>query len=485
MNYASHFKRNFSPYTGKHIYQKQSPNLFGPGVLFEWRTIEQPLTASKINRAIEGTVTLGYFLSVCADCFCLDIDDHTGKGGGYLLSIYENICRKVGIPSLLCKTPHGMHAFYFLSHPVPEPLLIGQVRRLLRDVPVEVKPTNAIGLRIPTEKGLLDPLTLKPLNKLFDEAVNAAMVYHPAEVFGMGIMPHAIIEGLKERQSKAVKVRTWRKIGKVEEEYGKYGIQAGETNTALCELVPVYRSAGFTPEETAAEFIALLAQEYDGELRKYRRLLQRIQSFYKNEPESRFNALPQKYEGGLFTEVIAEAIAALVIGPTETRQQKSALTMRRRTAQKAVTVIESWRLYLDDVITSKQSLEMWNYLYPYFTKNTSEGFYPISRNIFKKKMHEHYESWLLPFLLEIGYLERSPYPYSSVYGICYYYRINGEKFFTDTPKPESKPKRISKAQARAEQIRAYKQEHPKMSNVAIAKILGVNEITVRRALKGC
>ncbi|GHU23449.1 hypothetical protein FACS1894172_08280 [Spirochaetia bacterium] len=75
------------------------------------------------------------------------------------------------------------------------------------------------------------------------------------------------------------------------------------------------------------------------------------------------------------------------------------------------------------------------------------------------------------------------YEYSRLYGICYYYRINGEKFFTDTPKPESKPKRISKAQARAEQIRAYKREHPKMSNRAIARILEIDEKTVRIALK--
>ncbi|GHU23452.1 hypothetical protein FACS1894172_08290 [Spirochaetia bacterium] len=75
------------------------------------------------------------------------------------------------------------------------------------------------------------------------------------------------------------------------------------------------------------------------------------------------------------------------------------------------------------------------------------------------------------------------YKYSRLYGICYYYRINGEKFFTDTPKPESKPKRISKVQVRAEQIRAYKQEHPKMSNRAIARVLDIPETTVRRLLK--
>ena len=109
-----------------------------------------------------------------------------------------------------------------------------------------------------------------------------------------------------------------------------------------------------------------------------------------------------------------------------------------------------------------------------------EGYYPLSSNVLKKA-HGHYEWDVLPFLLEVGYLERSPYKYSSVYGICYYYKINGERFITDAPQP--KPKRISKAQARADQIRAYKQEHPNMSNRAVVRALGIPETTVRRLLK--
>lgn len=482
MNNAPLFKQIFSPYCEKHIYQKQTPSLFGDAAFLEWQTAEQPLTDSKINRAIASKLIIGYFMSVCTRCFSLDIDDHTGKGEGYLLSIYQNICKKLTTPSLICKTPHGLHAFYFLSHPVPEILLIAQARRALQNVPVEVKPTNAVGLRIPAEKDLLDPCTFNPLNRLFEDAVNAASVYHPIELFGAGIMPDAVVESLKERQSKAVKIRTWKSIACAEEEYGKYGIQSGTTNAVLCELIPIYRSAGLTAQEAAAEFAALLAPDYDGELRRNpRRLQQRVNAFYKNPPETRFNTLPKQAEVGLFTEIIAETIAALLTGPAETRQQKSALTQRRRTVKKAVALIESWKLYLDSVISSKQFLEMWNYLYPYFKKNTKEGYYPLSSNILKK-VHENYERWILPFLLEVGYLERSPYKYSSVYGICYYYKINGERFITDTPRPQPKPKRISKAQARADQIRAYKREHPKATVRAIAEAFHISKSVVGRYL---
>jgi predicted HTH transcriptional regulator len=43
--------------------------------------------------------------------------------------------------------------------------------------------------------------------------------------------------------------------------------------------------------------------------------------------------------------------------------------------------------------------------------------------------------------------------------------------------------RQTKAASRAAEIRAYKQEHPELSNRAIAKVLGCGRKTVDRALK--
>jgi hypothetical protein len=81
---------------------------------------------------------------------------------------------------------------------------------------------------------------------------------------------------------------------------------------------------------------------------------------------------------------------------------------------------------------------MWNYLYPYFMKNTGEGVLPPFTEYLETSAPALY---LLPFLVEIGYLVRSPYRYSSVYGICYYYEINSVKFMSWQPKyePPAKP----------------------------------------------
>jgi hypothetical protein len=180
------------------------------------------------------------------------------------------------------------------------------------------------------------------------------------------------------------------------------------TNEALCELIPVYRSLGLSAQEAAAEFAALLVPRYEGELTDMRRLLQRVTSFYRHEPETRFNAIPQTAQVELFTGQLAETIAALLNGPIGTVQQRGALTKKRATVRRTVIGIEQWRIHMDAVKASKQVMENWDYLYPYFRKNTGEGYYPLSRN-FLKKYHSRYSEYLLPFLEEIGYLKHSGY----------------------------------------------------------------------------
>jgi hypothetical protein len=342
-----------------------------------------------INRTIAGQALYGFFLAFCARSFGIDIDGHQNKGWPCLASACNTACTRFQArASLSVKTPRGLHAFFLLEHPVPELLLIPRVREAAEGVPVEVKPASQTGLRIPAEKHFLDPETLRPLGRTFAEIIANARKYHPAELFqGEGLGRKFFAEALKERRAKALADKARERICRVEAEYA--GIQPGATNEALCELIPVYRSAGLTPEMAAAEFAALLAPRYAGELRDHRRLLQRARSFYKKAPETRFTVIPRDIPAELFTEQIARAIAALYAGPAETSYQRGALTKKRDTIRKAVIRIEGRRAYIDGVKGNRRFLEMWNYLYPYFTKNTGEGYYPLSRNILKQ-VRQHY-----------------------------------------------------------------------------------------------
>jgi hypothetical protein len=75
-------------------------------------------------------------------------------------------------------------------------------------------------------------------------------------------------------------------------------------------------------------------------------------------------------------------------GPTATSYQRGALTKKKRTIRNAVMQIELWRLYIDNVKRDKRFLAMWDYLYPFFKKNTGEGYYPLSRNICRCRVSE-------------------------------------------------------------------------------------------------
>lgn len=411
-------------YRKKYIYQE--PDLFSG-----WRTAERYLTDRKIEDGIFNRAILGIFLSLFPTAFCIDIDDHSGKGEGYLLSVYESVVSRmalrvaVNFPSILCKTPHGLHAYYFLEYPVHVDALIPEVRDLVKNLPVEVKPTHTIGARVPRAGSFLDPMTLEPISGDFKDVIFSAVKYHPAELFTDQIEPGALRRALKERRIVVLGIREGRTLAKFEAQC----IGTGRTNQFLCDLIPMYRAAGLSPEEAALRYSALLDESYAGELREFPRLLRRVKSFYKNCPANRFNTLPESKQPDFFTEIIADRIAGTVEGPTETKYQKQGLTQKKNTIKKAVMYLESWKSFIDEVKKDRVEAEFWNYLYPFFKKNTSEGFYPIPSNLFLK-IHARYDLWLLPHLKETGYLERAPYGYSNAPDktSCYHWKINGGSF---------------------------------------------------------
>lgn len=417
MNHNKAFTENFKPYRSRYIYQKQENDLFSvPG----WHTADNYLTDNMVENALTGLAVYGYFLNSCPICFGIDIDDHTGRGDGFLLSVLDSVTKRFNNldPSVLCRSPHGLHAYYFLTYPVPFPVLEERLKTTLAGIPVEIKPTTRTGIRFPRIGKFIHSRTLLPITTDFDRMLDDAERYHPAELF-TEINPAEIRETLRERKGKTLRLRELQKIAKIEA--GFPCIYDGNTNDALCSLIPVYRSAGLTAEESATRFYANLAPVYAGELRSFERLLRRIQSFYKNQPET-FKRTESK-QIDFYSLLLADTIALKVTGATETGYQIRALGQKRNTVRKAVLRLENWKNYIDGVKENRQMVEYWNYLYPYFKKNTSEGFYPIPQGIFLQ-IHTHYEWWLLPFLLDVGYLEKSPYGYSAGNGTCLHYRIN-------------------------------------------------------------
>lgn len=435
------FKTAFNPYIKRCLVENTSQGLFSG----QWFDQGGPLTDERIRSAILGRLAVAYYSTTSPRSFGIDIDDHSGKGYGYLAEIYgRTVARFKCSPSVVAASPHGIHVWYFLEMPVPGQILEIGVKNAVQGLPVEIRPTAALALRIPREAALLDPDTLLPLNRDFEAVIQAAedeRTYHPAELFGSELTPETVRLSLKERKKRYGALRHSTAIKRAQE---NYLFLPGCTNEALNKLIPLYRAAGMAPEDAALQVAALLPPVYAGELRSFSRLLQRIKAYYKGAPDPKpYN--PQKQ---LFTSTIAENIAQLwkpytqnIDLDTKRLDDAHIRTYSRgstpgnavyRNSQKRTSIkrlaagILEWRDFVVSLYDDALERAKCNYLYPYFVKNIRAGFVPIPQSVLKRidpNYHRHFM-----FLLEIGFLERAPFKYVPGAGISYYYRVNVERF---------------------------------------------------------
>ena len=434
MSKSSTFKTAFTPHYKRCLIENSGQGLFSG----QWYNQGGSLTDDRITAAILGKFAVAYYASTSPRSFGIDIDDHSGRGEGYLAEIYgKTIARFNGAPSIVAASPHGLHVWYFLEFPIPCQILETFVKNAVQGIPVEIRPTASLALRIPREASLLDPGTLLPINRDFETVIEAAAadrVFHPAELFGSEIMPQAVRLSLRERQKRFGALRHSTAIKKAQEEYL---FLPGCTNDALNHLVPLYRAAGMDPEDTALQIAALLPPVYAGELRSYSRLLQRVKSYYRGAPDPKPHVLQQH----LFTSPIADTIASkwepiqerlddahirtssrgMAPGNIEYRNSQVRASIRR-----LVCGILEWREFAVSLYDDNIERTKCNYLYPYFSKNIKEGYIPVPQSVLRRidqNYNRHFD-----FLLSTGFLERAPYKYVPGAGICHYYRINTERF---------------------------------------------------------
>lgn len=418
------FRKAFSPYGQRYSVRGDDSSLF-PG---EWKTVDAPLTDATIERAILGRIVAGYVLTTCPRAVGLDIDDHRGQGAGYVLDVLGQVRERLGgaAPSVLARSPRGLHPFFFLSVPTPWQYLEAALRERLHGIPVEIRPTPWTSLRIPDAASFLDPATLAPDARAYDDVIDTAERVHPAELFNADILPASIRSTLRERRERFGRLRSVDNLARIEREYAP--ILPGTTNEALCKLIPCYRGAGMNPEQAAAYFIRLLAPNYSGELRSWPRLLRRVESLYRNAPDG-YEA-PRAVQLDLFTSAASERVSEL--WTPEAGQGRGAyhVGLRRASIQGLTAAVVNWRGYIDAVKASPAAVASYEYVYPYFRKNTREGYYPLPRSVLKRA-DWNYDRFM-PFLEAVGFLEPAPYPYVPGAGICRYYRINPERFVINT-----------------------------------------------------
>jgi len=409
MSSAEVFVKMFNPFRSRYAYQGHSPLLDEPW----WSTQNQYLKTPMIENAILGQLVIGFFLTTTTTVLGVDIDDHQRRGDGYLLAVYERVVRALrSYPSIAVKSPRGFHAFWILSERLPWIVLNDVARERLKGIPIEIKPTPEQALRIPAESHLIDPENMQLLNIPFEAVAPAMRLHHPSEMFSTDYVPDAVRESLQKKRSNLRLVHAIPRLEQVEK--GALPFQNGGTNEAFLQLCCAYRCAGLDTDQAFYRFILCLAQSpgYTGDLRNQRRLLRRIESEYRSNPYQP-KAAPIQYD--LFDVSFAEDLAAR--SPFSVQRQKP--------IELFILRILRWKHLHDEILKDNGQTAFWDYLYPFYRKNRSEGYYPLAAK-FLRTANKRYEQ-LLPWLIDVKFIEPAPYRYSPKVGICKYYRISEDE----------------------------------------------------------
>lgn len=273
------FIENVRPFQGRFVAQTGRVDMFGHA---EWVTVEKRLHAKAIGNAIYGKVNLGWLSAFSAYALCFDIDAHDIDAEAYALTPtlhgrYIEAVRIVGhAPSLLFQTPRGLHAYWLLTQPIPDKVLLLSMSERsaeLKRVFAELKGTSKQALRIPRHDKQLHPETLAPVPLNFD-----GQKFNPVDL--LNETPATLRENLRQRQAIARSSRTQRQLAEFENDFC---FAANASNEALKKLAAGYFARGLSHAEAVERLrIKLFADGYRGELSNLHRLSQRVASTFKN-----------------------------------------------------------------------------------------------------------------------------------------------------------------------------------------------------------
>ena len=408
---AEAFADTFAPYRKRYTVRTESP-LFDEPI---WLTAQKPLKNRLIEQAILSLAQVGYFLTPRTTVLGLDIDDHRNLGEGYLLSILEQSVKALSScdPSLLFRSPRGLHAYWLLSEPLPFDIVEACARSRLGKIPVEIRPTPDQSLRIPAEVRAVDPESMQLLNMPIEAILPAAHKYHPSSLFNTEFVPSAIVESLRSKRTKARVLRSLPNLEAIEQECLPF--QNGATNDDFLKLCQVYRCAGLDVDQAIWRFNVCIAQSpgYVGGLTKPRELERRVRYEFAHNT---YQPKPSPRQGELWDQVTCERIADL----------SPFAAQRRKPIIRFVDNLLGWVRWQDEIWANKRQVAVWDFLYPYYRKNRKAGYYPLPYTMLKRWNGQYNQ--LLPWLEEIGLLEPAPFKPSAAAHICRYYHVHQDRF---------------------------------------------------------
>lgn len=431
---AKDFVRQFVPWRGAFT----QGNDYG---LSDWITVQKPLHYSLIQRALKGEKVVGFYSTFNTPVIGIDIDDHgfpSYSDEQRLLTdktktIYNQIVHKVGYePSLISKSPNGLHVYYLLTERLHWKHLQNLTRNLIGDTQVELKPTPRTTLRIPSLPNILDPETLQPItteHELFTDWGNLKH-YSPEQLFGSSWreIQRSLHFNKRKRTSSKEKPAEGREtpyhsLDLTLLEQTILPFKNNHTYTQVFELTVACRREGMTRDEILEYLQQQIAHSpsYIGSLRTEPSELEGRVDHILSQEGSR-SVLPSITEENTTLLEMKPLIEYLLsIHPFSAKANKA--------VERLLTRLIIWKEWHDQIFTSPEATSLFDSLYPFYRKNRADGLYPLPSSLLKRWVSRYNK--FIPWLQEKGILTESPYPYSSNAHICKYFRISFEHLWDE------------------------------------------------------
>lgn len=468
MSATRDFIANVRPFQGRFVAQTGRVDMHGNP---EWITVEKRLHAKTIGGAIFGRVNVGWFSAFSVHALCFDIDAHDIEAEAYSLppilhARYLEAVRIVGhTPSLLFQTPRGLHAYWLLSQPVPDKVLLLSMSERSRDLQrifAELKGTSSQAVRIPKHDKQLDPETLAPVPLNFN-----GRKFNPYEL--LSDTPATLRENLRQRQTISRGSRIQRSLEKIE---SGFNFSAGATNEPLKKLAGHYFARGLSHAEAVERLrVKLFADGYRGELLDNpRRIPQRVASPFKNLKRQPF------------AENIKSTLTFADLEFIETLTAKHPFARQRTQAVRRFLESLFYWLSWHDIIwkESQQDVTLLSWLYAGYRTQRRLGRYPVPMQLIKKWNDRGYEifSWLkdegviidpkTKFYFVSNNLTATRQKNPAYLSTCKFYEVR--RLVEVTPKDKGLELLLSLAETHTQS--------------QIARLLGVNQGSVSRFLSG-
>ena len=401
------------------------------------KTIYAPLTAKVVQEHFDGKIVVAFKTSgVARDYVGVDIDDHAGgawifkrlAGLSEITKKYEEVLRRMGQkPSVMFRSPRGLHLYWFLDRSLPNLLIDEVMRERFEDNFAEHRPTSRQVLRVPRPQ---DYIGEDYWPKVFI-GYDGMRRYTPEALFGEEIGPEVrraksysggvgTVKGGGKGKGKGAKTERapMKNIEDAEAFYGPF--KNFQTNEPFKKLVGKYFANGLSEEQAVARFNAMLdrSPEYTRDLRS--ELGRRVASAYRKLKK------PNNLAGIKHALIRGDADAMKVVQTIIEATGMKETDKEYRRLEEFILCLWGRKIELDGIGRDPERAAYHDYKYPGFLRLFRQGFYPIN----SKELHgwdSEYHRYLR-LLKGIGVMTECPFGYSTVAKRCKHYVLNINPF---------------------------------------------------------